>query len=61
MHDTLVKVIAWYDNEWGYSSACRGFDRSFGRDGRYANGSGDQESLSTGQNTTHLLKSRLNA
>ena len=20
MHDTLVKVIAWYDNEWGYSS-----------------------------------------
>lgn len=20
--DTLVKVIAWYDNEWGYSSRC---------------------------------------
>jgi glyceraldehyde 3-phosphate dehydrogenase len=20
MHDTLVKIIAWYDNEWGYSS-----------------------------------------
>jgi len=20
MHETLVKVIAWYDNEWGYSS-----------------------------------------
>jgi hypothetical protein len=20
MADTLVKVVAWYDNEWGYSS-----------------------------------------
>jgi glyceraldehyde-3-phosphate dehydrogenase/erythrose-4-phosphate dehydrogenase len=19
---TMVKVIAWYDNEWGYSSRC---------------------------------------
>lgn len=24
MHDTMVKVVAWYDNEWGYS--CRTAD-----------------------------------
>jgi glyceraldehyde 3-phosphate dehydrogenase len=23
MDGTLVKVIAWYDNEWGYSCRCR--------------------------------------
>jgi glyceraldehyde 3-phosphate dehydrogenase len=22
MDDTLVKVVSWYDNEWGYSSRC---------------------------------------
>jgi glyceraldehyde 3-phosphate dehydrogenase len=22
MDDTLVKIVAWYDNEWGYSSRC---------------------------------------
>jgi glyceraldehyde 3-phosphate dehydrogenase len=20
--DTFVKVVSWYDNEWGYSSKC---------------------------------------
>jgi glyceraldehyde 3-phosphate dehydrogenase (phosphorylating) len=22
MEGTLVKVVAWYDNEWGYSNRC---------------------------------------
>jgi glyceraldehyde 3-phosphate dehydrogenase len=22
MDETLVKIVAWYDNEWGYSSRC---------------------------------------
>jgi glyceraldehyde 3-phosphate dehydrogenase len=22
MDGTLVKVVAWYDNEWGYSNRC---------------------------------------
>ena len=22
LDDTFVKVIAWYDNEWGYSDKC---------------------------------------
>jgi glyceraldehyde 3-phosphate dehydrogenase len=22
MEGTLVKVVSWYDNEWGYSNRC---------------------------------------
>jgi glyceraldehyde 3-phosphate dehydrogenase len=22
LEGTLVKVVAWYDNEWGYSNRC---------------------------------------
>jgi glyceraldehyde 3-phosphate dehydrogenase len=22
MQGTLVKVVSWYDNEWGYSNRC---------------------------------------
>jgi glyceraldehyde 3-phosphate dehydrogenase len=22
MDETMVKLVAWYDNEWGYSSRC---------------------------------------
>ena len=23
MEGSLVKVLSWYDNEWGYSNRCR--------------------------------------
>ena len=27
LDSTFVKVVAWYDNEWGYSNKCLGMAR----------------------------------
>jgi glyceraldehyde 3-phosphate dehydrogenase len=31
LDSTLIKVVAWYDNEWGYSNKCLEMARVVGR------------------------------
>jgi glyceraldehyde 3-phosphate dehydrogenase len=33
MEGDFVKVLAWYDNEWGYSSRCVDLARLIGQKG----------------------------
>jgi glyceraldehyde 3-phosphate dehydrogenase len=32
LDDTFIKIVAWYDNEWGYSNKCLEMARVVGRD-----------------------------
>jgi glyceraldehyde 3-phosphate dehydrogenase len=33
MSDTFMKLVAWYDNEWGYSCKCLDLIRHMGSHG----------------------------